>query len=60
MNTNDSGMRYAMQALKIAIIGAVREFKIVPSPESPAENELKFNLSKNGFYPMIKFKVETL
>ena len=49
-----------MQALKIAIIGAIREFRIVPSSESVAENGLKFNLSKNGFYPFIKFKVETL
>ena len=49
-----------MQALKIAIIVVIREFRVVTSPESVAENELKFNLLKNGFYPFIKFKVETL
>ena len=53
-------MRYAMQALKIAIIGAVREFKIVPCAESVAKDELMFNISKNGYYPQIKFKVEKL
>ena len=51
-------MRYAMQTLKIAIISVVKNFKVVPSEESTPEDGLCFSLTKNGFAPGIKFKVE--
>ena len=54
----NSGMRYAMQTLKIAIISVVKNFKVVPSEESTPEDGLCFSLTKNGFAPGIKFKVE--
>ena len=55
-----SGMRYALQTLKIAIIHTVRKYKLVPCDLINAEDKLFFSMAVNGFVGGIKFKVESL
>ena len=55
-----SGMRYALQTLKIAIIHTVRKYKLVPCDLTNAEDKLFFSMAINGFVGGIKFKVESL
>jgi len=57
---NCIGMRYALQALKIAIIHTVRKYKLVTCDLTNAEDKLFFSVAQNGFVGGIKFKVESL
>ena len=54
------GMRYALRALKLAIIHTVRTFQIVAAPGTPEVDKLFFSNQKNGFTPSIKFRVEKI
>ena len=53
-------MRYALRALKLAIIHTVRTFQIVAAPGTPEVDKLFFSIQKNGFTPSIKFRVEKI
>ena len=55
-----SGMRYAQQALKLAVVAILRKYKIVKCDQTIPESDLKFSITKNGFQPGVQFKVETL
>jgi len=57
---NCIGMRYALRALKLAIIHTVRTFQIVAAPGTPEVDKLFFSIQKNGFTPSIKFRVEKI
>ena len=60
MSTIPTGMRYAYQTLKIAIVHTVRNFRLVKCEETTKEEDLTFSLAENGFVGGFKFKVEDL
>ena len=53
-------MRYALLALKIAIVHTVRKHKLVTCDLTTKEDKLFFSVAQNGFVGGIKFKVESL